>query len=98
MMRHPSPRPPLLTSRRHPPLHPPSPTPHPSPQSLSSLESFECVTQSGSQRQRGFCFAEFSSHEAAHRALRILGSSPCPVPSLLDREEDLSRCVLKVDW
>lgn len=45
-------------------------------------------------RQRGFCFAEFASHEAAHSALKSLGRTPCPLPELLEAEGGS----LKVDW
>ena len=63
-----------------------------------SLESFDVAGSEEatalSHRQRGFCFAEFASHEAAHSALKSLGRSPCPLPELLEAEGGS----LKVDW
>lgn len=63
-----------------------------------SLESFDVAggeeIAASPHRQRGFCFAEFSSHEAAHQALKSLGRSPCPLPQLLEAEGGS----LKVDW
>jgi hypothetical protein len=73
----------------------------PAHQHLVSLESFDVGGEDASpapasapHRQRGFCFAEFSSHEAAHDALKSLSRSPCPLPELLEAEGGS----LKVDW
>jgi hypothetical protein len=54
----------------------------------------EEVPLASSHRQRGFCFAEFSTHEAAHSALKSLSRTPCPLPELLEAEGGS----LKVDW